>query len=139
MADVVSLYAAGTGGIEDASAMMDVQTDGDLIAIDWDWRAALNASETIDLELSFIATNQLTTNDVRGRISSISSEIVAITAVGVAHSSMQKFLSGFNISMAGGERLYLHALSSAGVVHSGRVNLYFDFTVSPVRRSARRR
>lgn len=139
MADVVSMFTNGAGGVEDAAAMIDVQTDGDLIAIDWDARATLNASEFFMAELSFIATNQLFTNDARGRISSISSEIVVLTAVGVAHSNMQKFMSGFNVSMAGGERLYLHIQSSAGVVSMTRCNLYFDFTVSPVRRSARRR
>lgn len=139
MADVIGLFASTTGGTEDAVAMIDVPTDGDLIAIDWDCRAALNASEFINLELSFIATNQLTTSDVRGRISSISAEVVMVTAVGVSHSSMQKFQSGFNISMAGGERLFLHAVSTAGVAGNCRVNLFFDFTVSPIRRSARRR
>jgi len=139
VADVIGLFVAGTGGVQDGLVMFDVPTDGDLIGIDWDFHATLNASEFYEVELSFIATNLLGTSDVRGRISSISQSVEVITAVGVAQTNVQKWISGMNISMAGGERLFVHVNATAGVVTRGRINLFFDFAVSPVRRSARRR
>jgi len=139
MSDVISMFAATTGGSEDAIAMIDVPQDGFLIGIDWDWRVALDAAETLAVELSFLATNQISTSDVRGRISSVSAQAAVITAVGAVFGTMQKWLGSFDISISGGERLFLHANATAGVVSSGRVGLYFDFTGSTVRRPARRR
>ncbi len=139
MSDVLGLYAATTGGTENGLAMIDIPQDGFLVGIDWDWRAILDASESFQIELSFLATNQLATNDVRGRISSISHQAQVLTAVGVSAVSIQKWLSGFDVAMSGGERLFIHADSTAGVVAIGRCNLYIDFGGTLTRRSARRR
>ncbi len=139
MSDVIGIFGAGTGGTEDAVAMIDIPQDGFIIGIDWDAHATLDTSETISAELSFISTNQLTTNDVRGRISSISAQTTILTAVGASEVSIQKWLGSFDIAVSGGERLFLHVTASAGVASVVRCNLYVDFSGATTRRSARRR
>jgi len=137
--DVIGMQGGFTGGTENALAMIDIPQDGFIIGIDWDLRADLDADgELIEAELSFIATNQLATNDVRGRISSISSMVTVLTAVGGHTASLQKWLGSFDISVAGGERLFLHTNGSAGVTGTVRCNVYLDQPGSQ-RRSARRR
>jgi len=139
MVDVIGTYGAFTGGTENALAMIDIPQDGFIIGLDWDMRGDLDVDgEFMESELSFIATNQLGTNDVRGRISSISSMVTVLTAVGGHVGQIQKWLSGFDISVAGGERLFLHVITSAGVAGVVRCNIYLDQPGS-TRRSARRR
>jgi len=137
--DVIGLYGAITGGTQDSLAMFDVPSDGFLIGIDWDFQVDLDADgETSECELSFIATNQLSTSDVRGRISSVRAGSTVLTAVGGHTAGAQKWLSGFDISVAGGERMFVHVVSDAGVVGVVRCNIYLDQPGS-TRRSARRR
>lgn len=139
MSDVIGMYGAITGDTQDALAMIDIPQDGFIIGIDWDLHASLDAAETVNAELSFIATNQFTTNDVRGRLSSISCQADVVTAVGVVSTGLQKWLGSFDISVAGGERLFLHTLATTGVTGAIRCNLFIDFTGGTTRRSARRR
>jgi len=139
MSDVIGMLSLGTGGTQDANASIDVPQDGFIIGIDWDANCVLDAEENFAAELSFIATNQLTTNDVRGRISSISQQNAEVTAVGEVKSSIQKWCGSFDITVAGGERLYLHIVASSGVTSVVRCNLYVDFGGTMTRRSARRR
>jgi len=140
MSDVIGIFGAVTGGTQDALGMIDIPQDGFIIGIDWDANVDLDVdTESFTAELSFIATNQLSTNDVRGRLSSISARVAVLTSVGGHVVSMQKWLGSFDIAVAGGERLFLHASSTAGVTGEVRVNLYVDFTGGTTRRSARRR
>lgn len=139
MSDVLGMLGLGTGGTQDAIAMIDIPQDGFIIGIDWDCNAVLDAEENYAAELSFIATAQLLQNDVRGRISSISGQGVEITAVGHTFTSMQKWLGSFDISVSGGERLFLHVIATAGVTSITRCNLFIDFGGTVTRRSTRRR
>ena len=136
--EIIGMYAATTGGTQNAMAAVDIPQDGVILGLDWDASFYLNAQELAQIELSFIATNQLTTNDVRGRLSSISAHNAEVTAVGEVMSSVQKWLGGIEIIVAGGERLYLHAVTTAGVNGVVRMNLYVDLGAT-MRRSARRR
>jgi len=137
--DIIGMYGAITGGVQDALAAIDIPQDGVLIGIDWDLAANFDAdSEDVAAELSFIATNQLQTNDVRGRISSISAEAVVLTAVGINSVSIQKWLGSFDLPLSGGERLYVHLVSDSGVTGNVRCNLFYDQS-GTMRRSARRR
>lgn len=138
MTDIIGMQATVTGGAQDAMAMIDIPQDGFIIGIDWDGSFFLNAQEEVEIEVSFIATNQLTTNDTRGRLSSISARGALVTAVGLPIVSIQKWLGSFDLSVSGGERLYLHALSTAGVNGEVRCGLYADLGTT-TRRSARRR
>lgn len=137
--EIIGLFGSVTGGVQDSLAQVDVPSDGFIIGIDWDVRANLDAdNEAISAELSFIATNQLTTNDVRGRLSSISQNI-AFTTSGNSDCSMQKYVGPIDIPVAGGERLYIHVESTVGVTGQARCNVHLDTTRPAVRRSARRR
>ena len=140
MSDVIGMKGDVTGGVENSIAMIDIPQDGFIIVVDWDSNFTLDAAnEFIEIELSFITTNQLATNDVRGRISSISAQAEVLSAVGLHSFSLQKVVSGFDIRVAAGERLFLHSNATAGVQGSARCNLYVDFNTALTRRSARRR
>jgi len=141
MSDVIGLVGLVTGGTQDALAMIDIPQDGFLIGIDWDINGDLDSDgDELRLEMSFIATNQLAQNDVRGRISSASARAVVLTSVGGHIVSVQKWLDGFDIPVSAGERLFLHSLTTAAAVAVCVVNLYFDFGTNVLpRRSTRRR
>lgn len=139
MVDVIGMFGVITGDTQDALAMIDIPQDGFIIGVDWDVNADLDTdAETVGVELSFIATNQITSSDVRGRISSVSARAVVLTAVGGHTISLQKWLGSFDIAVAGGERLFMHSVASTGVAGQARCNVYLDQPGSS-RRSARRR
>jgi len=137
--EVIGMFAAGTGGTQDAQAQVDIPQDGFLLGVDWDMNAEFDANgEFLDVELSFIATNQLLTNDVRGRLSSVSAFYRGVDPSDVVV-SVQKYVDWKEISVSGGERLYLHLLGAAGVLSKTRCNLHLETTGGTTRRSARRR
>jgi len=137
--EIIGIYAVISGGTENAVAQIDVPQDGVLRALDWDMNTNMDADgEVINIELSFIATNQLNQNDVRGRISSISAHATVLTAVGLYIFSVQKFVGPFELMLAGGERIYLNSVSTSGVTGDIRCNFHFDGGAAVTRRSARR-
>ncbi len=138
--EVIGMFADVTGGTQDAAATVDVPFDGLITGVDWDVEADMDAdTERIACELSFIATQQIGTNDVRGRISSISGRM-SLTTSGVAVTSLQKFVGPMSIIVAGGERVHLHVISSASLVGVMRCNLHLDTTTATQsRRRSRRR
>lgn len=137
--EIIGMHATGAGGTEDAIAQIDIPQDGFMLGIDWDAYALLNAvNETFNAELSFIATNLLGTNDVRGRISSISAGTHVLTS-GIGIITIQKYVDVKEITVSGGERLYIHLLATGGVISEVRCNLHFEMSGGPTRRSARRR
>jgi len=137
--EIIGMYAAITGGTEDAVAQIDIPQSGIIRAIDWDVKADMDAdSEFLNVEFSFIAVNQLSINDVRGRISSLSTQVAVLTAVGLNSVGINKFVGPFELMVAGGERMYIHSVTTAGVTGSIRLNLHFDGGATVTRRSARR-
>ncbi len=138
MLEIIGMYGLGAGSTQDALAQIDVPQDGIIRGLDWDAHVCLNADgEFQGYEFSFIAVNQLTSNDVRGRISSVSVEAAFVTS-GFAVVGLQKWVGPFELVVSGGERLYLHAVGSAGVESVIRLNLHFDGGAAVTRRSARR-
>lgn len=139
MLEMIGMMGAIAGSVENAIAQIDVPQDGILRGIDWDVNVNMDADdEVVAAELSFIATNQLSANDVRGRISSVSTRLAVLTAVGGHHVGLQKWIGGFELVLAGGERLYLHSSTTAGVTGVARATLHFDGGAAVTRRSARR-
>jgi len=140
MSDIIGMQGDITGGVQNGMSMIDIPSDGFLIVVDWDAHFTLDAAnEFVEIELSFITTNQTLTNDTRGRISSISAQAEVLSAVGLHGFSVQKAISGFDVRVAGGERLFLHSNATAGVQGTVRCNLFVDFNTALTRRSARRR
>lgn len=139
MSEVISLYGAITGGTQDGLANIDIPADGFILGVDWDINLNMDTdAETASVELSFIATNQLATNDIRGRISSISSRLAVLSSTSGHVGSLQKWVGPFDISVSGGERIYLHCVSTAGITGEARCSLMVDLGTQ-VRRRARRR
>lgn len=137
--EIIGMFGGIVGGAQDSIAQIDIPQDGVIRGIDWDMHADLNAAlESSMCELSFIATNQFVVNDVRGRISSVSASATVLTAVGLATVFIQKWVGPFELMVSGGERLFLHVLSSVAVVGQVRLNLHFDGGATVTRRSARR-
>lgn len=138
MLEIIGIYAAITGGTQDSIAQIDIPQDGLIRACDWDVHGDLDSDgESIQAELSFIATNQLTQSEVRGRISSVST-FISFTTSGISVISLQKFVGPFELVVSGGERMFVHVLTTAGVTGVMRVNLHFDGGAAVTRRSARR-
>ncbi len=137
--EIIGMYGAIAGGTEDAIAQIDVPQDGVMRGIDWDILANVDAdSESLVCEFSFIGTNQVSTNDVRGRISSIGGQLAVLSATSGHFVSMQKWIGPFELMLSGGERLYLHSVAVAGVQGACRLNIHFDGGATVTRRSARR-
>jgi len=140
MAEIlIQMAAQGTGGTQNSLANIDIPEDARLTLVDWTMVAALNAdAEVIRYELSFIATNQLDTNDVRGVITVCGSKLGLLTS-GAGTTSVNKAVP-MSIIVAGGERIYLHADATAGVVSNVNAILHFEVpTPRATRRSQRRR
>jgi len=138
--EIIGMFADVSGGTQDAAATIDVPFDGFITGVDWDVEADMDADgERISCELSFIATQQIGTNDVRGRISSISGRM-SLTTSGVAVTGLQKFVGPMQLIVAGGERIHLHVISSASLVGVMRCNIHLDTTTATrSRRRSRRR
>lgn len=135
---IIGMYALYAGGTQDAAAQVDIPQDGQITGIDWDLESDMDAdSEFSRAELSFIATNQLSQSDVRGRISSIAARM-SLTTSGIALVSAQKFVGPLDLPVAGGERIYIHLHSSTGVIGTVRCNVHLNTSTGVPRRSARR-
>jgi len=136
--EVIGMQAAITGGTQDALSSVDIPQDGTITGIDWSLTCDLDADgEEIQAEISFIATNQISTNDVRGRLSAIGIRIAFLTSGGSA-GTVNKFVGPMEIIVSGGERIYIHAVSTAGVTGNIMCNVHLDVGRPPRRRSARR-
>lgn len=139
MADtVIKMYAAVTGDTQNALANIDIPEDGTITGVEWAIRADLDAdSEHITAELSFIATNQIVTNDVRGVLTMACAQI-SLTTSGIANTQINKYVP-MMVDVAGGERLYINTIAASGVGASVYCMIHFEFRRQVARRSQRRR
>jgi len=136
---VIGMFGTIAGGTENSIATIDIPEDGMITGIDWDARCNMDAdNEAFTCELSFIATIQETSNDVRGRLSSISVNTAILSSVGDVTPVMQKWIGPMALQVSGGERLHLHAASTTGVTGQVRCNVHLDLD-RPTRRRSRRR
>lgn len=129
------IIATTTGGTESALAAVDVPQDGNIIGLDWSVRSDLDADgEFTDLQLSF-GSQRTAVNDSRQVISSAAMQAYLLTS-GYGVATINKFVGPLKISVSAGERLYIHANSTAGVVTIATVIIYYDFDIG---RSLQRR
>lgn len=135
---LISMFAAGTGGTEDGAASIDIPEDGTIVGVKWAVSADLDADqEEVAAELSFIQSGQLTTNDSRGIIDLVRIRM-ALTTSGVSTVSINQF-TPMDLSVAGGERLYLNLLATASTVSSVNAMIHLLTRGAAPRRSRRRR
>lgn len=139
--EIMQMWGLVAGGSQNGLAALDIPANGVLWGIDWAMSALFNAdAEELYAEVSFVATAQATSNDVRGIISAIRQQIHLLTS-GVSAMGVNKYVAlptGLNV--AGGERLFLNVFSTTGL--AGDVNVYVQYEPSargPARRSSRRR
>lgn len=105
--------AAGTG---DGLAQLDIQFDGVLTAVDWAACFHLDAAdEQGTCELSFLSANQIGNNDARGSISMIRQRLTSLTAE-AGPLGVNKSVTGLEIPVTRGERVYLHLTGVVAVV-----------------------
>lgn len=135
---LIKMRGAGTGGEQNAVANIDIPQDGTIEGLSIGHSANLNAdSESSEAELSFIATNQITTNDARGVLAaSLMNMGMATSGAGIA--AVNHFIP-MDVDVSGGERLYIHFLASAGVTSSISIMIHLRPSRAAPRRSSRRR
>lgn len=135
--NILHMYAASTGGTENALANIDIPDDGTIEGVHHNLRASLNADgEFAVSELSFIATSQSTTNDARGILSMVAWQAGLLTS-GSAPIGGGSFVP-MDIEVSGGERVYLHSVAAGGVTGAHYVDIYFRPRGGVSRRERRR-
>lgn len=120
------MVGTGTGGTQSALAQIDVPMSGNILNVDWQVIADLDAdAEYIEAQLSFGSAHALA-NDSRMLISVVQGAVSVLTAVGFAPKAFGKN-HPISIPVSMGERLWLHVDASAGVNSVVVVGILFDF------------
>ena len=137
MAQVPINMQAGFTASQDAAATIDIPEDGNIKGIHMACAAQLNAdNEAATFEVSFIATNQISSNDSRATLAVVRLRVGLLTSgAAAAHSNV--FIP-MDVEVSGGERLYVHA-TLAGTTSAGMNAIIYLETARPVTRRSRRR
>lgn len=123
---VYKLAAVGSGGTEDGIAQLDIQFTGTITAILGTMAAGLAANgEKSAVEVSFISTNGLGTNDTRGSLFAMRQELL-VGASGAAFNTVNNAVGGLKIPVGAGERIWMHIDASASRSTNAEVYLYVD-------------
>lgn len=133
---IYKLRGPGTGGTEDSIANLDIQFDGEIVAMLGTLSVDLDAdAETSAVEVSFLSTNTFGVNDTRGSLFMMRIQASELTAVGHNLGAVNNSVSGVRIPVTAGERIHMHITSTAGVVCTAHVYMYVnDGTPSELRR-----
>jgi hypothetical protein len=136
MGTVIKMYAAGTGGAQDAVASIDVPMPGHMIGVDWSFYASLATDFVLAAQLSFRGSGAFVTNDDRGIVTEIRNAL-EITTTGSLQAAWNRYVPIPDIPVMGGERLFLHLTGTAAVASVIVALIHFDFDLDKV--SMRRR
>lgn len=134
---IINMHGDFTGGTEESIATVDVPEDGFIVGVQVSHVADLDADgEVSNVELSFIASLQITTNDTRAllAVSRMQSPVGAAAIL-----AAQNFYIPMNVRVFSGERLHVHSNAAAGVAGSANFLLQLDTARAVPRRSVRRR
>lgn len=135
--EVIQMYGAVTGDTQNGLASIFIPQDGTIEGVDFAVSGDLDADgEFLYTELSFISTNQASVNDARGVIASTRQQLSAVTAASVVSSAINHYVP-MDLPVQGGERVYMHTVSSTGV--TGAVNVGLQFRSGAISRRALRR
>lgn len=124
------LYAQVTAGATtDDVAAFDVPEKGKIWAVEWNFHhtAGMATEDHIVGQLSFLSTNQFSSNDARGVISNGGIGVCTVTTSGLAGyplGNLHSFPVGLEVTA--GERIHLHTLVSAGVTGFIRCVVHLD-------------
>lgn len=112
-------------GATEASATLDIREDDTLTGVLFDLSASgtLGNNINVEAELSFISTSQFEVNDTNGVICAQRLQF-SFTTSGATVAGVPVFIP-MNLSVAGGERMYLHVKSdTANVNVTAQVFMY---------------
>lgn len=140
---VITIYAAGTGGTQSAIAQIDIPGDGMITGVDWAVQADLDAdNEEFQAGVSFASSEDIHANDVRSLVSSVAAYHELATS-GTSVTNLNKFVSfDPGIPVFAGERMYLHVVATSGVASKVTAHLHLDTSgavVGAMRAASRRR
>lgn len=128
---VYKLYGAGSGGVENALAQIDIQFDGEIEALALDAFADMDADgEFFSCEVSFLSTNTITVNDARGSLLSGRTQM-HISTSGISNGQVNHSVGGLSIPVSAGERVFLHLSASAGLASQANAYVYVRDRVRP--------
>jgi hypothetical protein len=136
MGSIIKMYGLISGGTQEALAAIDVPMPGNLVGVNWAVMGQLATDFVLSTQLSFRSSSSFTTNDDRGVISEVRLAY-EITTTGSGQLGENVHVPLPNIAVMGGERLYLHVISTASVVGITVALLQFDFDFDKI--STRRR
>ena len=123
---IYKLYGTSTGGSENGIGALDIVADGTIRAVSIDYRADLDADdEFIEVEISFGSSNTVQVNDTRQSIFSARKQTALLTS-GVYDGQISGAVSGLNIPVIQGERVFLHVNATAGVLGRGGGYMYVE-------------
>jgi len=129
----MQMYASVTGGSQSALAAIDVPRNGKLTCVTWNCYADLDADvDLLFAQLSFGSVGN-TQNDVRHVISNCVMYAPELTAVG-AVTAYANYSDPMDLPVAGGERIYVHSLSTASITGVIVCVIQFDFDIPGGRR-----
>lgn len=105
----MTIYKLWSDQVGDSVASLDVQLDGNITSILLACQAGgvdvLN--EGVSAEVSFLSSNTISSNDVRGSLMAIQSRLGAITTGGM-NTAQNISVSTLYIPVNAGERIHLH-------------------------------
>ena len=123
---VYKLAATGTGGVEDGAAQLDIQFDGVITAIFGTLRATLDADAEFALaELSFISSQTMGNNDTRGSLMLLQLQ-QHVTTSGSNSNCVNEGVSGVEIPVNAGERLWMHLQVTASTASNADFYVYVN-------------
>lgn len=110
---IYKMHAVIVAGANDSVAQLDIVEDGKIVAISVAGAiSGLNgAGDEFRAEASFASTNTLDNNDVRQSIFEVGAAQSGIEGI----SNVNHSISGLEINVLGGERVYIHSFGSVGV------------------------
>lgn len=122
--DIILITGAMVGGTVSAFAQVDIPQDGTIVGVQWSVHFDLDADAEIgQVFLSFAATAAIA-NDSRSVISTVVTRASVLTAVGAVPNYVN-FHVPMELDVSGGERIFLHEISTAGVTGSAACLVHF--------------
>lgn len=137
MGEVIQVAGTSAGGNENALASFDVPVDSTIVGVDWSGFCAFDTTADFNYWQLAFGNTLNTANDARSIISMFNmGRMIVLTAVGAVLGAGNHYVSLPAIRVSAGERIFLHASSSAATVAT--VFALVHFSASSARPGSRR-
>lgn len=138
---IIKMHKGSQATSADSIASIDIPEDGKLVAIQaMISDVTITAAEVCLVEISFLSTNQISSNDARGSIFQFSlGHGVDVTSGG--HNGYMNTYAAFpdGIPINAGERIHMHCVIVGSLDAAIACMLYLDTRGTGVRRARKRR